>query len=231
MGGIGFQQLCVFAFLALAIRLHRKLLALAASPEKRNGLIILYVNYAVATLINVRIIFRLVECSSGFESTIPLREAYRYVLDSAVIMIALALYNVFHPGRLMPGTESNLPSRKVRKEWKKAGQAPQGRMAGEYLLPNISREKLRHRRAQEWNGPTIRCLRRAIQDSLARPPVVGKSGIFWIAHLERDSVIFGKSGQGLAAAGLIAIAKVGFIQSHTVLRSDQSSKHLATPRL
>ena len=141
MGGIGFQQFCIFLFLALAIRLHRKLIAMPASPEKRNGIILLFVNYAVVALITIRIIFRLVEYSSGFESSIPLKEAYQYVFDSAVMMIALVLYNVFHPGRLMPGAESNLPSRKVRKGWKKAGQAPQGRMGArdEYLLPKYER--------------------------------------------------------------------------------------------
>lgn len=106
-----------------------------ASSEKRSGLILLFVNYAVVALITIRIIFRLIEYSSGFESTIPLREAYQYVFDSAVMMVALVLYNVFHPGRMMPGKESNLPSRKVRKAWKKAGQAPHGRLGEEHLLP------------------------------------------------------------------------------------------------
>ena len=51
------------------------------------------------------------------------------------MLIALIIYNIFHPGRLMPGKESNLPSRKVRKSWKKAGIAPQGRVGQDYLLP------------------------------------------------------------------------------------------------
>lgn len=56
MGGIGFQQVCIFAFLALAVRLHRKILLMPdGAPEKRNGLILLYVNYAVVTLITIRI--------------------------------------------------------------------------------------------------------------------------------------------------------------------------------
>ena len=35
----------------------------------------------------------------------------------------------------MPGAESNLPGRKVRKQWKREGQAPRGRLGEEYLLP------------------------------------------------------------------------------------------------
>lgn len=38
----------------------------------------------------------------------------------------------------MPGKESNLPSRKVRKNLKKEGKVPQGRAADEYLLPKFA---------------------------------------------------------------------------------------------
>jgi hypothetical protein len=31
------------------------------------------------------------------------------------MLIALVILNVFHPGRIMPGKESNLPNRKERK--------------------------------------------------------------------------------------------------------------------
>ena len=39
-----------------------------------------------------------------------------YVFDSTPMWIALVLYVVFHPGRLMPGKESDFPSRAERKE-------------------------------------------------------------------------------------------------------------------
>ena len=135
MGGIGFQQLCIFFFLALAVRLHKKLRMQSHSHEGSAGLTLLYVEYAVVGLITVRIIFRLIEYSSGITSTIPKKEAYQYVFDSGLMLIALVLFNVWHPGRLMPGHESNLPSRKVRKVWKKEGQQPRGRIGQEYLLP------------------------------------------------------------------------------------------------
>ena len=135
MGGIGFQQLCIFLFLALAVRLHLKLRMQLPSPDRSRGLLLLYIEYIVVLLITVRIIFRLVEYSNGVKSTIPKHEVYQYILDSTLMLIALVLFNVFHPGRLMPGQESNLPSRKVRKDWKKQGQQPRGRIGEEYLLP------------------------------------------------------------------------------------------------
>lgn len=135
MGGIGLQQLVIFFFLALAVRLHKKLLLQSPSADRSRGLILLYVQYAVVGLITVRIIYRLIEYSSGVKSTIPRHEAYQYVFDSTLMLIAIALFNIFHPGRLMPGQESNLPSRKVRKNMKKQGEKPRGRVGGDYLLP------------------------------------------------------------------------------------------------
>ncbi|KAK5164516.1 uncharacterized protein LTR77_009722 [Saxophila tyrrhenica] len=152
MGGVGFQQLCIFFFLALAVRFHRRLQREPPSANRSRGLLLLYVEYAVVGLITVRIIvsylkifcvinadrtqqFRLIEYSNGLESTIPRKEAYQYVFDSTVMLIALVLYNVWHPGRLMPGQESNLPSRKVRKTWKRDGIQPHGRLTDDLLLP------------------------------------------------------------------------------------------------
>jgi hypothetical protein len=63
----------------------------------------------------MRIIFRLVEYAQGFKSNIPIHEAYQYCLDSLPMLCALVILNVIHPGRLMPGKESNLPSRKERR--------------------------------------------------------------------------------------------------------------------
>jgi len=131
MGGIGFQQLCIFLFLALAARLHMHLREQPPTRERRTAFTCLWVLYVVVLLITSRIIFRLIEYSSGINSTIPQHEEYQYIFDSTLMFIALVLFNVFHPGRMMPGKESNWPKRKERKAMKKAGETPQGR-AGEY---------------------------------------------------------------------------------------------------
>lgn len=62
-----------------------------------------------------RIIFRLIEYYDGLESAIPNHEAYQYCLDSLPMFVALVLLNICHPGRIMPGKESDFPNRKVRK--------------------------------------------------------------------------------------------------------------------
>jgi hypothetical protein len=132
MGGIGFQQLAIFCFLALAARLHLHLRRQPVTPQRRTAFTLLYVEYVVVLLITVRIIFRLVEYSNGIQSTIPAHEVYQYIFDSTLMFIASVLFNIFHPGRLMPGKESNMPKRKERKALRKAGEGPKGR-AGEYL--------------------------------------------------------------------------------------------------
>jgi hypothetical protein len=63
----------------------------------------------------MRIGFRLAEYAHGYKSTIPTHEAYQYSLDSAPMLCTLVILNCFHPGRIMTGKESNLPSRKERK--------------------------------------------------------------------------------------------------------------------
>ncbi|KAJ4401150.1 hypothetical protein N0V91_008172 [Didymella pomorum] len=67
----------------------------------------------------VRIIFRLVEFTKGFEPGNPMlfNEAYVYCLDASPMCLALLLLSVIHPGRVLVGPESEFPqlSRKEKK--------------------------------------------------------------------------------------------------------------------
>jgi hypothetical protein len=62
----------------------------------------------------MRIIFRLCGYSEGLSSTILHHEAYTYCLDSPPIFTTLLILSITHSGRIMPGKESNIPSRKER---------------------------------------------------------------------------------------------------------------------
>ena len=90
----------------------------------------------------IRIIFRLAEYSSGLDSTIPNHEAYQYIFDSLPMFIALVLFNVIHPGKIMPGKESDFPSRKERKNLFKTNRGddyatilPRTEGAGDITMP------------------------------------------------------------------------------------------------
>ena len=128
MGGVGLQQALILCFVGVAIRFQRQMSRESPMRSKSRALVLLYVVYAVLTLISIRIIFRLIEYANGYETGIPTHEAYQYVFDSTMMLLALLLFNIVHPGRIMPGTESDFPSRKDRKaagknhQWGRAGR-------------------------------------------------------------------------------------------------------------
>ncbi|KAG6994103.1 hypothetical protein G7Y79_00047g083290 [Physcia stellaris] len=137
MGGIGVQQLFVFAFTFLVAKFHLQLLRTPSSTQKRRALTILCAVYFVLAAITVRIIFRLIEYAQGFESTIPRKEVYQYCLDSLPMLLALLLLNAVHPGRIMPGPQSDFPPRSQRKNWSghqgKDGLLPGAGNMGSYV--------------------------------------------------------------------------------------------------
>jgi len=73
-----------------------------------------------ANTTQVRIIFRICEYAQGLNSTIPNHEAFQYSLDSLPMLLALWVFNVAHPGRLMSASDGQMPSfrqrRRARKE-------------------------------------------------------------------------------------------------------------------
>ena len=115
MGGVGIQQFFVLCFIYLAYRFQTEMKRDLPAAQQPPVLRLLYVLYAVLTLITIRIVFRLIEYANGVKSGIPRHEAYQYVFDSSMMLFALVLLNVVHPGRIMPGKESDFPSRKERK--------------------------------------------------------------------------------------------------------------------
>ncbi|CAF9929851.1 MAG: hypothetical protein HETSPECPRED_007472 [Heterodermia speciosa] len=141
-GGVGLQQLFIFFFCYLAFRFHQNLNKQPHSARIRQAKILLYVLYFVLLLVTIRIIFRLAEYSKGLKSSIPNHEAYQYVLDSTMMMIALLAFNVVHPGRIMAGKEAEFPSRKERKVFfKDGGKGVTGSGNGSELLPTTNAYK------------------------------------------------------------------------------------------
>ena len=128
MGGIGMQEFFVLCFLVVAILFQRQMDRDLPRAAKLRPLFLLRIVYTVLSLLTMRIIFRLIEYANGYKSGIPVHEAYQYVLDSTPMLVCLVLFSIAHPGRIMPGKEADLPSRKARKQadkdhvWGRAGQ-------------------------------------------------------------------------------------------------------------
>jgi hypothetical protein len=123
MGGIGLQELFILIFLSLAIMFHRRMLRggeiiTGAKPSWKP---LLYALYASLGLITIRIIFRLVQYSSGVDGALVTHEAYIYCFEAAPMCLAIGLMNVIHPGRTLVGPDAEFPkiTRKERKEAKR----------------------------------------------------------------------------------------------------------------
>ncbi|KAJ7185340.1 RTA1 like protein-domain-containing protein [Mycena filopes] len=107
MGGIGLQECFVLGFTAVVVRFHYKMKQLGGpTPWKRYVLVH-----------DIRIIFRLIEFSSGVFSPITMHEAPFYCLEALPMFLALSLWNVSHPGQVLVGPESEF-SKKEKKSKK-----------------------------------------------------------------------------------------------------------------
>lgn len=150
MGGIGLQELVILMFFTLSLKFRQQMLRDLPANARKGPMTLIHVVFAVLALISIRIIFRLIEYANGIESSIVRHEAYQYIFDSTVMLIALVLFNVVHPGRIMPGTESDFPSRKQRKaagkdaKWGRASQQEDSALPGNQASYNLG---------QTYGGP------------------------------------------------------------------------------
>lgn len=122
MSGIGFQESFLLGFSVCVILFHRRNGAAAAAQSKLFHRT-LYSMYAALTLITVRIIFRLVEYSQGFDAPIVHTESYQYIFDAVPMLFASCLFMIYHPGRVLQGPNGSFPSRKEKKAAKQQAKA------------------------------------------------------------------------------------------------------------
>lgn len=84
----------------------------------------------------VRIIFRLVEYARGTDPSnpIPYNEAYIYGFDAAPMALAILLLNIFHPGRVLKGPDSEFTkmSKHARREEERVRKLERGGQAAGY---------------------------------------------------------------------------------------------------
>ncbi|KAF1811861.1 hypothetical protein P152DRAFT_377881, partial [Eremomyces bilateralis CBS 781.70] len=120
--GIGIQELFILGFFAVTIQFHRQTVRLEemglVSPNIKWRALT-WAMYVVLVLITVRIVFRIVEFSSGVSDDNPLlsHEGFVLCLDALPMVLALLLTNVVHPGMVLRGPESEF-TRLTRKEKK-----------------------------------------------------------------------------------------------------------------
>ncbi|RDL38703.1 uncharacterized protein BP5553_03043 [Venustampulla echinocandica] len=140
-GGISAQELFILGFTVLTVMFMRKIKAgesTKADTSKAKKLT--HLIYLVLGLISFRIIYRIIEFSSGFGSKITRQiaqhEAWQYCFDTLPMFLAIVAFHVYHPGKVFQGPDSRFPSRKekkaikaqkkLEKEQRKAGAAAGG---------------------------------------------------------------------------------------------------------
>lgn len=116
MGGIGIQQFFICCFLVLAVQFHRQMLRLeklgVLQGDKRRWKGMLYSLYFSLIAITVRIVYRLIEYTSGvgLNNPITTHEWFMYVFDAFPMLLAAGIWCVMHPGRILTGPDAKLPS-------------------------------------------------------------------------------------------------------------------------
>jgi hypothetical protein len=121
MGGIGLQEFFIVVFLAMAVRFHLEMLKIErtgvlSGSSKAKWRWLIFPLYASLIFITVRIIFRLAEFSAGtgMNNPLPYHEVYAYIFDAVPMIFALVVWNISHPGKILRGPDSVMPSGQIR---------------------------------------------------------------------------------------------------------------------
>ncbi|KAH8898861.1 hypothetical protein GQ53DRAFT_612491, partial [Thozetella sp. PMI_491] len=129
MAGIGVQLVFVLVFISFGVAFVGQLAVLSRDDlvERRGKWLwpLVLSVFIVLVLIVIRIIFRLIEFSMGVSSSNPIlqHEAYQLSLHAFLMLIALALLNAVHPGRVLQGPESSFPRGSWKGwRWKRGGK-------------------------------------------------------------------------------------------------------------
>ncbi|KAB8217607.1 RTA1 like protein-domain-containing protein [Aspergillus novoparasiticus] len=122
--GIAIQEFFILCFLALLIVFHKRMLSGYRNLERGNAWkLMVYGMYATLLCLTTRIVYRLIEFANpnqAGKTVLSTKEAPFYILECVPIFIGMMLWNVLHPGRMMPGPDSEFPklSRSEKKQMK-----------------------------------------------------------------------------------------------------------------
>ncbi|KAI2617841.1 RTA1 like protein-domain-containing protein [Hypoxylon sp. NC1633] len=115
MGGIGLQQFFIVVFVAFAVKFQlgmREEIVLSRTGWRSSWRPLLFTLYASLACITIRIVFRLVEFSSGstgVSNPLLTNETYFYGLEGMPMLLAILAFNIVHPGLVLVGSESEMP--------------------------------------------------------------------------------------------------------------------------
>ncbi|RJE25028.1 RTA1 domain protein [Aspergillus sclerotialis] len=118
LGGLIFALVVFCLFVLVAVVFHRRLARNPTAVLHRNPELAwrryMWAIYVSCLTMMVRNLVRTIEFGASKESAVNTQEAYIYVFDAAMMAISMAVFVVWHPGRLI---------RRVRKEDKYTSMA------------------------------------------------------------------------------------------------------------
>ncbi|RAH48048.1 RTA1 domain-containing protein [Aspergillus brunneoviolaceus CBS 621.78] len=103
VAGIVFQLASITVFVLLAADFVRRTLRLRLLQTMTGSVVpLLGAMILSVVVIYVRSIYRTIELSQGWSGYLITHEVYFIVLDGVMMVLAVAVFNVFHPGWLLP---------------------------------------------------------------------------------------------------------------------------------
>ena len=103
-GGLGIQVLFFGLFIIVAGIFNYRLRAVPSLRTKQISVpwqSYLFVLYGASFLIMIRSVFRIVEYVMGQDGYLLDHEIFLYIFDAALMFLAMVLFNVYHPSRII----------------------------------------------------------------------------------------------------------------------------------
>ncbi|KAB8199279.1 RTA1 like protein [Aspergillus parasiticus SU-1] len=117
VAGIVFQLFSITVFVACAADFVRRVLRRRLLQNMSGSFTPLFAAMVFSVLcIYVRSIYRTIELSQGWSGYLITREKYFIALDGAMMVAAVGVFNIFHPGWLMPSTKAMQYDREIMSE-------------------------------------------------------------------------------------------------------------------
>lgn len=107
VAGIVFQMFSISVFVLCAVDFLRRTLRHYHLPQLRSGSIVpLFGAMTLSVLcIYIRSIYRTIELLQGWHGYLISHQSYFIALDGAMMVVAVGVFNLVHPGWLLPSTE------------------------------------------------------------------------------------------------------------------------------
>lgn len=120
VAGIVFQLFSITVFVLCAADFVRRTLTKRLLQKVEGSIVPLFAAMIFSVLcVYVRSIYRTIELAQGWDGYLITTQRYFIALDGAMMVAAVAVFNVFHPGWLLPkatGASGSDSQRKMRSE-------------------------------------------------------------------------------------------------------------------